>query len=397
MPDESTPLRKRIKRHLLSKDHVFLAVVQPALRGVCRFELERQGFKTLGDTDGGVEFGGRLEEGWRANLVLRTPSRVYCRLADFRARSREELFGKASSFPWELWLDPGMPREAEAVIRRSRLRHEGEAVLTLMEAVDRRFRDAGIAPTTATDGEGGLRQRILLRAEENRCLISLDTTGDALYERGYRIEPADAPIRETLAAALVLESGWKGDVPLVDGMTGSGTLAVEAAMIAADLPPGRNRSFLFQRWPSFRENAWRVLAARSGAFGVGVSDGFPSVVAVEIDERTLESAKRNAGRAGVAHLIDFRSGDFFEFSAEGTRAGGGLLLLNPPYGKRLGEGGPDFYRNLGSHCRRAFRSWKACVLFPSRGCAEAFGGSPERQLRFRHGGMAVTAGYYSLA
>jgi len=227
-------------------------------------------------------------------------------------------------------------------------------------------------------------------------MISLDTTGEALYERGYRIEPAEAPIRETLAAALILESGWKGNLAFVDGMTGSGTFAVEASMIAAGLPPGRNRSFLFQRWPSFRENAWRFLAAKSGAFGSAVPDGFPSVVAVEIEERTLESAKRNAERAGVSGLIDFRAGDFFEFSADRIRAGAGLLFLNPPYGKRLGEGGPDFYRNLGAHCRRAFRSWRACVLFPSRGCVEAFGVAPDRLLRFRHGGMSVAAGYFSL-
>ena len=401
------PFEKRIKRHLLSREHTFLAVVQPALRAVTGKELTALSFRILGETDGGVEFAGRLEEAWRANLLLRTVSRIYCRLTEFRARSREELFRKTSAFPWELWLAPGIPRTVEARIRYSRLRHEGEAAQTLLEAVDRRLREAGLEPLPAgTETAGGPEtrpvQRLLLRAEDNRVQLSLDTSGEPLYNRGYRLEPAEAPIRESLAAALLLEAGWTGSEPLVDGMTGSGTFAVEAVLLGSGAPPSAGRSFLFQAWPSYREKAWLHLVKKAEE---GCSASLrPQVLAVEIRDEILETAKRNAFRAGVGDGILWRLGDFFDLDGEaalealglsGERAGrGGIVFLNPPYGKRLEEAEPDAFGLLGEHLRRRFPCWRSCVLFPTNKSLAAFGGKPEKLLRFRHGGIVVTAGFF---
>ena len=324
MQEKNSALEKRIKRHLLAKEHTFLAVVQPALRSSCRKELLANSFTVLDDTDGGVEFSGKLDEAWRANLLLRTASRIYCRLTEFRARSREELFRKALAFPWELWLAPELPRETECRIRYSRLQHEGEAARTLEEAIERRLREsvAGASPNPVRHAlvKGNAVQRLLLRAEENRVLLSLDTSGEPLYNRGYRLEPAEAPIRESLAAALLLESDWTGEGPLVDGMTGAGTFAIEAALLGAGLPPGGGRAFLFQAWPSFREKAWLYLGKKAREGGSASPGARPSVLAADIVSETLEKAKRNAERAGVKDRIQWCRGDFYALDGDAALA-----------------------------------------------------------------------------
>ncbi len=392
-------LEKRVRRHVLSREHVFLAVAQPAFRSILRGELEELGFRPGEDTDGGVEFSGRLTEGWRANLLLRTASRIYCRTLDCRAGAREELFRKAAAFPWELWLDRSVPIRMASRVRDSRIRHEGEAAETLREAAARRFSERGQIPPPAAGPETGAPvQRVLLRIVDNRCRVSLDMSGDALCNRGYRLENAGAPLREDLAAAL-LRALVTGPGLVVDGMTGSGTLAVEAASWFAGSAPGGGRDFAFHRWPSFREAAFRHLADGFGRSGPGIP-----VVACDIDAGALAVAVRNAERAGIADRVRFLGRDFFGLTGDaarseaGAEAGArGFLVLNPPYGLRLEGGDREFFRRLGSHVRRSFAGFRSLVLFPSEDTLRAFGGRPAERFAFRHGGLVITAGIFDEA
>jgi 23S rRNA G2445 N2-methylase RlmL len=404
MDPAASSIHKRVRRHVASKDYTFLAVAQPVLRFICRRELESHGFMVSGEVDGGVEFSGRLREAWRANLLLRTASRVYCRAAEFRARSREELFRKAAAVLWELWLSPENPVLIRSQVLRSRIRHEGEAAVTLYEALVRRFEDFHIPPPVRAESAAGTGvQRILLRIVDNRAGLSFDMSGGPLYHRGYRLHSAGAPIRETLAAALLLELGWNGDGVLLDGMTGSGTFAVEGALMGAGMPPNGERSFIFQTWPSFQETTWRDVLRKARRDGVPEDpvDMKKKVYACDIDPAAVETARGNAERARAAGLIHWQEGDFFGLSGEAVRSAlevpentPGYIALNPPYGLRLPGGEAPFYSRLGGHIRKNFRGWKAVVLFPNPATLRTFGGGPKKLLSFSHGGLGIQAGFF---
>jgi putative N6-adenine-specific DNA methylase len=399
MQPPSASFAKRVRRQVSSRDYTFLAVVQSALEYLCRQELEENGFSLLGSVDGGVEFSGSLREGWRANLLLRTASRVYCRVARFRCGAREELFRRVAAFAWELWLPPETDIRLEVTVRASRLRHEGAAGEAFFDGLRRRRAEAGLVTPGWSSRTTAGGQRILLRIVENNAEISLDMSGLPLYTRGYRADGGRAPLRESLAAALLRELGWRGEGTFVDGMTGCGTFAIEAALIAAGLSPGGGRDFQFQAWPSFTPKGWAYIkkqAARETVFRGGNFFLFASDI---LDQAVLRAGK-NAARAGTEALIHRETRDFFELTGEKLKdlcAGGpepSYLALNPPYGKRLPEGGAALYRSLGRHIRRHFPAWNVLVLFPDAAALAAFGGCPRRVLRLRHGGIVVCAGFW---
>jgi putative N6-adenine-specific DNA methylase len=208
-----------------------------------------------------------------------------------------------------------------------------------------------------------------------------------------------APLRESLAAALLRELGWRGEGTFVDGMTGCGTFAIEAALIAAGLPPGDKRDFRFQAWPSFAPQGWAYIKKQAALRGAAQEKNF-FLFASDVSQRAVQLAGKNAARAGTEALIHRETCDFFELTgarlknprAEGQ--GPSYLALNPPYGRRLPEGGVSLYRSLGRHIRREFPAWNVLVLFPGAAELAAFGGRPRRVLRLRHGGIVVSAGFW---
>jgi putative N6-adenine-specific DNA methylase len=223
-------------------------------------------------------------------------------------------------------------------------------------------------------------------------------SGLPLYTRGYRTDGGSAPLRESIAAALLRELGWRGEGTLVDGMTGCGTFAIEAALIAGGLPPGDKRDFQFQAWPSFAPKGWAYIK-KQAAPGADVRTKNFFLFASDILDRALTLAQKNAARAGIEGLVRWETRDFFDLTGArlkdlcGRQEGPFFLVLNPPYGKRL-EGGAALYRDLGRHIRRNFPGWNILVLFPGAAALEAFGGRARRILRLRHGGLSVSCGIF---
>ncbi|HOI93796.1 MAG TPA: hypothetical protein PK250_03740 [Syntrophobacter fumaroxidans] len=393
---ESKRYQRHIKRHVLAPVHRFAAVTPPELAALCRQEAEMAGFDVTGLSDAGVEFTGNLGACYESNLWLRTASRILCRLPAFRAGVREELFGKVSGIPWELWLNRSIPVRVETHVEHSRINHEGMVFETVLDGLRRRFREKGIVPPPEWEpsrgrpgresDENSMKQRILVRLVRNHCELSLDTTGDHLHRRGYRMRHAGAPIRETLAAAILMKAGWNGNTPLVDGMCGAGTVAVEAALLARRMPPGLGRSFLFQSWPSYREKTWEFLL-RKARERVSAHPAAP-IVALDRDPRALAVARENARKAHTEKEIIWREEDFFDFQPARMGLSEGLLILDPPYGKRLP--GPDrgFYDRLGAHLRRLYTGWRIAVLCPERGIAVT-GIRAVRYWRIVHGGTPI--------
>jgi len=398
---------RRIKTHILAPLHRFAIVAPPELAPICLKETLGIGISGLEASDAGVEFSGKLKDAYACNLRLRTAGRVLCRLTPFRAGAAEELFHKASRIPWELWLNPEAALDIEAHVERSRISHEGRAREIIYESIEKVFREGKLScpadtPVEAkTNGalghtaesepqsdDGRVKQKVLVRLIDNHCQVSLDTSGAHLHQRGYRLSHTGAPLRETLAAAILLKSEWKCDEPLVDGMCGSGTFPIEAALISRKMVPGLGREFLFQRWPSFQKETWEYLCRKASE--ASLPQRLETIIGIDIDPVAIGVSAENANRAGVGGDIELERMDFFEFNPGKAGLKRGLLVLNPPYGVRLGGGGTGLYERIGAHLRLSFKGWKYAVLANSRAEAAAMGMGRLRMWKIRHGGIPIT-------
>ncbi len=387
---------RHMKHYVQAPEHRFAAIVPPELSPVCRDELASLGFSDLEITDAGVEFAGKLRSCCLPNLGLRTASRVLCRLPPFRAGAVEELFQRASKCRWELWLNPEIPLELRAFVQHSRISHEGLIKQALIDGMGKRFLSRHLSPpacwvsTGADEVQGAAlpqRQRVFVRLRHNQCEISLDTTGEHLHRRGYRLEHTGAPLRETLAAAILLRLQWRGDIPLIDGMCGAGTVAIEAALLARRIAPGLRRSFLCELWPGFEEKSWNHL--RKKLAGQALARSPSPILAIDGEPQALRIARRNAERAGVDQDIQWQVLDLFAFKPHDRQLPPGLLVLDPPYGRRLDGSGKGFYEKLGRHLRHFFEGWQTAILAPDRATALSLKMPSMRFWQISHGGLPI--------
>ena len=363
------------------KQSQFFIITAPGLEEICGTEAAALGLEEVLSVAGGVAFSGGLRELYAANLHLRTATRVLVRLGEFNATDFPELFRKALRLPWGSFLRPDTAIEIRATAHRSRLIHTGRIVETVNAAIDRALgRDA------RNDINAAFKQLILVRFEEDGCTISCDSSGELLHKRSYRTAAGAAPLRETLAAASLLHLGWDGSIPLCDPLCGSGTIAVEGALLATHQPPGRHRHFAFMHWPGYRPGLWEALTGDADRKIVTPSS---VIYASDSDTCVLAVAAQNAKRAGVAEIIDFSCS---ELQSLPVRPGPGLVLCNPPYGIRL-EARQDLlalYRGLGDGFRRAFPGWTIAFITPDEHLAAATGLEVCTRARLVNGGLAVT-------
>jgi len=381
-------LRRRIQRHVVGRVHRFLAMAPPQLAGLCKRELLQMGVQNPQVTEAGVEFHGKLRDAYAANLWLRTAGRVVCRMGSFRAGTREELFHKTAALPWELWLNEKIPLVLSVFVEKSRVSHQGLVQEAVWEGIQKRYRGLNSTFSVAPSAGGReWRQRMWVHLRRNHCLLSLDTTGPHLHERGYRQLHCGAPLRETLAAAILCQCGWSGNMPLVDGMCGAGTFSIEGALMARRTPPGLGRNFLFEQWPSFREKTWSHLC-KKGREGERRGKNAP-LLALDLDSEAVDAAGQNAERAGVRECIHFENMDFFRFEPVQVSLNSGLLVLNPPYGKRLKTEEDGLYGKIGAHVKRVFQGWRFAIVAPHGKAVSQLGLPGARVWPLPHGGLNV--------
>jgi putative N6-adenine-specific DNA methylase len=379
----SGALSRRIKTHITGPEHRFAITTPPELAPLCLDEASSLDIAVPELSEAGVEFTGRLKDAYTANLWLRTAGRVLCRLESFRAGVAEELFYKASRIPWELWLSREIPIDIEAGVQYSRISSEGRVAEIIQQAIEKCIGHPGMPQGAGAE----LRQKILVRLVDNHCLISLDTSGAHLHQRGYRLRHSGAPLRETLAAAILRKAGWKGEEPLVDGMCGSGVFPIEAALLARRIAPGLAREFLFQKWPSFQEKTWEFLRRKAGETALPKAP--QPIVGIDIDPEAIGIAGENSARAGTGADISWENRDFLDFFPDKEGLGKGLVVLNPPYGVRMAAGGTGLYEKIGAHLRLNFKGWRYAVLAKSRLEAAALGAGRMRLWNIRHGGLSI--------
>jgi putative N6-adenine-specific DNA methylase len=361
------------------------AVTAPGLESITAAELTGLGITPSGIEPGGVSFTGSLMDLARANLWLRTASRVLLQLGTFHARALGELERKAALLPWTEWLAPGGALHVRASCRKSRLYHQKAVAERILAASG--FRGE---PGTGDDDSDApaLSQRIIVRLLRDECTVSLDTSGELLHRRGYRLATAKAPLRETLAAGLLLASGWRNDTPLLDPFCGAGTIPIEAALLARRLPPGLTRDFAFRRWPRWDDRTWPALldAARAAALPRAPAP----LLGSDRDAGAIAAARENAARAGVAADIEWRC---LAVSAIEPPRGNGAVVSNPPYGVRIGERRPlkDLYGALGRVARERLAGWDLTLLLPREPLERALALRGEERFRSSNGGLPVRA------
>jgi len=352
------------------------AVTAPGLEAVTAAELAALGLVPAGIEEGGVSFAAELPGVYLANLQLRTASRVLVRLATFEAKGFPELERHARKVPWQEVLGPGTAASFRVTSKKSKLYHAG--------AIEERL--AGTLGRSEGRTGGDVDQEFVVRVFRDRFTISADSSGDLLHQRGYRLATAKAPLRETLAAAMLLGAGWDPQTPLVDPFCGAGTIPIEAALLARRMPPGRHRSFAFMRWPAFAAATWQALLDRADTDALARAPA--AILGSDRDAGAIRAAVANAERAGVLGDIEFRQAPLSTLRAT---AASGWLVTNPPYGVRVGEADRlrDLYARLGSVLATEFAGWTAVMLSANR-TLEGQTGLPWREIwRSRNGGIPV--------
>ncbi|HET7786164.1 MAG TPA: THUMP domain-containing protein [Myxococcales bacterium] len=334
-------------------------------------ELQALGAKGVRPGQGGVRFTGERETALRGCLELRTALRVLEPLAAFPASSAEELYAGAVKLPWPELIAPGQTLAVSASGRAEKLTHTHFVEQKLKDAVVDALRDrAGFRPDVDPRSPSVL---IVAHLAQGTCSLSLDLAGELLSNRGYRVRTVEAPLREALAAAVVLYSGWEATVPLCDPLCGSGTLAIEACLFAMRRAPNLQRRLACEGWPRTQAADARALGALRRELAAREIPP-PPILASDRDADAVEATRANARAARVPLRIS--QADARELAPLDPP---GQLLLNAPYGERLEAGGrkqlKSFYHQLGASLRRLERH-RACVLSASEDFESAFGVRP---------------------
>lgn len=354
---------------------IFLVVPPGLEQALCR-EARDKGFADPVPSTGGVTFRGGWPDVWRANLVLRGASRVVARIGAFRAMHLAQLDKRARKFPWAEVLRPDRPVRVEASCKGSRIYHQG----AVAQRVEGAIRDSVGAPIS---DDAAI--RVMARIEDDLCTLSVDTSGELLHRRGHKQAVNKAPLRETLAALFLGECGFDGSEPVLDPMCGSGTFVIEAAEIAAGLEPGRSRSFAFEALASFDPAAWEAMRMATAPRPVTLR-----FIGADRDAGAVEMSRANAERAGVSGCTEFLHRPISEM--ERPDGPPGLVMVNPPYGARIGNKKLLYglYAALGEGLRTRFSGWRVGLVTSEAGLAKATGlpflppGPP-----VSHGGMKI--------
>ena len=361
------------------------AVAAPGLEKILARELEGLGIIGAEVVEGGISFRGNIVQLDEANLALRVASRVIVRVARFHADSFHELERRAKKIPWNEYLAPGARVRFRVTCRKSRLYHSDAVAQRFADAVSARIGNVSIETATDDDdsADAAPTQLFIVRITHDDCVVSVDSSGELLHRRGYRLATGKAPLRETLAAAMVLASGWDPTRPLIDPMCGSGTIAIEAALLARGIAPGINRTFAFQNWPSYQKEVWQQLISKGSVRGIiGV------ILASDRDDGVVKMAVENATRAGLREAIQFERK---AVSAINPPQPPGSVITNPPYGARVGETGPlrNLYAQLGKTLRSKAPGYSLAFLSADRKLDAALKIPLETELRTTNGGIPV--------
>ena len=367
----------------------FFAVTAPGLENLCYQELSAMPGTTshMAIIPGGVAFQGRLPDMYRANLELRTATRILMRIARFNASNFRQLERHLAKIPWELYISAATDINVSATAIHSRLYHTSAIADRIRDAIYERVGRADQAHSVAIANKAV--QNLLVRVVDDGFVLSLDSSGAPLYKRGLKENVGMAPLRETLAAAALLWAGYTGREPLMDPMCGSGTFSLEAALIFGRIPPGRHRDFAFMDWPAFKTRQWQHLKKERSMESVPLT--VPNIFASDIDPEACASLTSVVQQYDLSGAVSVLEGDFFDLKPGQFSRKPGIVILNPPYGVRLGSitHARKRYTEIAAKLSRDYQKWHIAVFLPDRGLVANFP-SGLKQRKITHGGLNLT-------
>ncbi len=392
MTDDKS-LQRRIKQHIIAKKHVFFAVIQPNFEPTAKRELEEIGIKDFLSTEkGGIEFTGRLDDCYSVNLCSRTITRLMMRIATFKAIHFSRMKKKIGEIPWELYISNNTELDFNITCHHSRLRHTTAIEEEFRKSIINRLNHYDISIANHTNiGDKKNLQILFIRIDNDICRISLDTSGDPLYKRGYKKFVSDAPLRETIVSLILREADVMNYDTVIDPMSGSGTFSIEAALIFKNVAPGLNRSFAFEKWPSFRQAAFNHLRKKIIS-DIQSPDSTinKKIFCSDSDGKTLIAARTNIDAAGMCDIIRIEKKNFFTFEITSNQEKT-LLVLNPPYGKRLMDDKniSGMYKKIGEKIKSDFSKCGFAIIVPGIKYEKILGLRYDKKIPFINGGLRV--------
>jgi putative N6-adenine-specific DNA methylase len=367
----------------VAQSWTLFAACTPGLESILAHELRGLTDAVLTPVEGGVELPGDFLDAAGLCLWSRSPSGILVRLGKFKAKSLQQLYDEAKKLNWSPVVQPGQEVVVRATVKGSRIQRAENAARKLELAIHDALR--------GSRKSYGQRSRtpvtIILRIRGGDVTISADAVGQPLHRRGYRKATAKAPLRENLAAAMLIGAGWDPDEEaLADPMCGAGTFSIEAALLAQDLPPGRRLRPAVVEWPGFPRKGWAQLQQQIQGVATRLEH---SIFSSDRDQGAIRAASSNADRAGVAKLLQFRNCSLSESWEDLPETG--LVVVNPPYGQRIGEKGKihGLYSHFGKALRNRYPGWRIAVVCPDKSLAGRLAPGIEEITRFKNGGLPV--------
>lgn len=353
------------------------------LEAIVKRELEGLGFEDFQVENGKVNFKATMADIARTNLWLRVADRVLLKMGEFKAYSFEELYNKTFALPWEDII----PENGNFIIEGKSIKSKLYSISDSQRIVEKAIVDKLKKKYKNVDWftKDGPRYRVEVALLKDVATLTIDTSGAGLHKRGYRTRQGRAPLKETLAAAMVLLSYWNKDRVMFDPFCGSGTIPIEAAMIGRNIAPGLDRKFDAEEWDIMDEEIWK--AARKEAFEAIDYKSNLDILACDIDVRAVDTAIANAENLGLEEDIVFLTKDFRDMTLKNEY---GVVITNPPYGDRLGEMEEveELYRDLGEKMRK-LDSWSSYVITSHKGFERLFGKKADRKRKLYNGRIEV--------
>lgn len=388
MIDETSAFAKRVKRQVGGKLRECFAVTSLGLEKLTENELAGVPINQPSTEiqPGGVTFGAKLTDLMQANLHLRTATRVLMRMAAFKAEGFSELQRKLAEVPWELFLYRDQKVRIHVASHHSRLYHSR----AVAERIDQSLAERQAVMRQAPGGK--TEQRVFARIQDNRLTLSLDSSGEPLYKRGVKRHGGAAPLRETLAAAVLSIAGYDPAAPLVDPMCGTGSFSIEAAMIAKKMAAGKFREFAFSGWPAFNPKSWAYLKNTADKRVVNFEE--PVIFTSDQNPDCVNALFDCINRHHLSDAIQVQVKNFFDLVPGKWTRQKGLIVLNPPYGIRIGERGnsTSFIKELARKLKSEFAGWQAALLVPGD-AAKSLRPLRLNTFRLMHGGLDINLFY----
>lgn len=355
-----------------------VATAAMGLEGLVADEVKALGYETRTE-NGKVFFEGDETAIARTNMWLRIADRVRIIVGEFHAKTFDELFEKTKALPWEDFLpeDAAFPVAGKSVKSTLYSVPDCQAIVkkAIVERLNKAYKRSGFLP------ESGPLFKLEVSILKDKVTLTIDSSGTGLHRRGYRVGQGDAPIKETLAAALVVLTRWNPNRPFIDPVCGSGTIAIEAAMIGQNIAPGTNREFLSEEWPWMGQDVWDRV--RAEAEDLAKYDQPLDIIGSDIDPQMLKVAEENAIEAGFADLIQWQEADVADLTLEGDN---GVMVGNPPYGERLGElQEAEMMTEALGKVMRKYPSWSVYMISPLENFEELYGKKATRKRKLFNG------------